>query len=485
MIIKKLMEDGDALYNSKKFEDALVCFEKALEIDPKNALCWRDKAITLSRLGKVKDSLTCFEKALEIDPNNAHIWQQKASTLERHDKLTEAIICFEKAVDIDPMHLYAWFGKGSVLLSLKKFKDSLTCFEKALEIDPIHIPSLQGKITVSLTVMDFESAKISVDKILEINPNDKKMQKLSEMIDWYKNYFYQWAMGIREKFRDLKTVHQINKFKPAKLLADDYLNSNFHGKTLEEFWSIIDKINEDIESDDEEYYEEYEDSSYTESNEVPSDQQLKKYYATLEINESASSQEIKDAYKKLIKFYHPDKFQQIPESLKRAESKTKEIIEAYKQLKKISKKSKEQNGYTKDSTGKREKDYWRTNKESYETYDSSSKTATFDSRDTTNTYRTSEPSKNNLYQKKLDQLFWIRIIFSLVGGIYAGIEVLAEGILIVIVLYVLSIIIGKAMKIPLPDDMKNKIKTHGTGKFFVYFFVLWIFLGFVSAIYFS
>jgi hypothetical protein len=230
-----------------------------------------------------------------------------------------------------------------------------------------------------------------------------------------------------------------------------------------------------------------EDSSYnyTESNEVPSDQQLKKYYATLEINESASSQEIKDAYRKLIKFYHPDKFQQIPESLKRAESKTIEITEAYHQLIKISKKSKEQNRYTKNPTGKREKDYWRTNKESYETYDSSSKTETFDSRDTTNTYRTSEPSRNNSYQKKLDQLFWIRIIFSLVGGIYAGVEFLVGGFLIMGVLYVLSIIIGKAMKIPLPENMKNKIITHGTGNFFVYFFSLWIFLGFISMIYFG
>ncbi len=54
----------------------------------------------------------------------------------------------------------------------------------------------------------------------------------------------------------------------------------------------------------------------------------------LEIDESTSFEGVKKAYRELIKFYHPDKFQQIPSSLKRAETKTREIKEAYEQLKK-------------------------------------------------------------------------------------------------------------------------------------------------------
>lgn len=50
------------------------------------------------------------------------------------------------------------------------------------------------------------------------------------------------------------------------------------------------------------------------------------YYDVLRINKDASEQEIKDAYKKLIKRYHPDVY---PGNKVRAESITRDLNEAY------------------------------------------------------------------------------------------------------------------------------------------------------------
>jgi len=66
---------------------------------------------------------------------------------------------------------------------------------------------------------------------------------------------------------------------------------------------------------------------------------LKKDFTILELGDSVSFNEIQTAYRELIKFYHPDNFQQKPDSLKRSERKTKEIINAYENLKKEFKQS--------------------------------------------------------------------------------------------------------------------------------------------------
>lgn len=50
------------------------------------------------------------------------------------------------------------------------------------------------------------------------------------------------------------------------------------------------------------------------------------YYDVLRIDKSASSQEIKDSYKKLIKRYHPDLY---PGNKTKAESITRDLNEAY------------------------------------------------------------------------------------------------------------------------------------------------------------
>ena len=66
--------------------------------------------------------------------------------------------------------------------------------------------------------------------------------------------------------------------------------------------------------------------------------QLKKFYDTLEIDESSSPSEIKNAYRDGIRFYHPDKFEtKSTEDQNRAKKKTKEIIDAYDELKKAGK----------------------------------------------------------------------------------------------------------------------------------------------------
>ena len=59
---------------------------------------------------------------------------------------------------------------------------------------------------------------------------------------------------------------------------------------------------------------------------------LKQYYDILECKETDSPKEIKAQFNKLIKFYHPDNYQNNPEKLVRAEKKTKQIIDAHDEL---------------------------------------------------------------------------------------------------------------------------------------------------------
>ena len=68
---------------------------------------------------------------------------------------------------------------------------------------------------------------------------------------------------------------------------------------------------------------------------------MKNYYEILEINKSASKDEIKTAYKKLALKYHPDKNINNKEE---AEKKFKEVSEAYEVLSDSQKKSNYDNG---------------------------------------------------------------------------------------------------------------------------------------------
>jgi tetratricopeptide (TPR) repeat protein len=49
-----------------KYDEAISCYDKALQTDPNNAQAWNGKGKTLSDLGKYNESMSCFNKARQL-----------------------------------------------------------------------------------------------------------------------------------------------------------------------------------------------------------------------------------------------------------------------------------------------------------------------------------------------------------------------------------------------------------------------------------
>ena len=62
-------------------EDALIAYDKALEVDPNHVSAWNNKGIILSRLEKFEEAIECYDKAIEIEPQYANAWYNKANAL--------------------------------------------------------------------------------------------------------------------------------------------------------------------------------------------------------------------------------------------------------------------------------------------------------------------------------------------------------------------------------------------------------------------
>lgn len=75
----------------------------------------------------------------------------------------------------------------------------------------------------------------------------------------------------------------------------------------------------------------YEDVYFQDSKDIPNDknQLEKKYYKILEVEYGADFKHIKNSYRRLLKKYHPDMFQNQPEKLKTSQEVTRQINEAY------------------------------------------------------------------------------------------------------------------------------------------------------------
>lgn len=68
--IKGLVEKGQSLLDDGKFDDALGFFEQALLLNQNDPDLWNNKGIALRSLGRYEEAMYCFNKSLEIEPRD-------------------------------------------------------------------------------------------------------------------------------------------------------------------------------------------------------------------------------------------------------------------------------------------------------------------------------------------------------------------------------------------------------------------------------
>ncbi len=68
--IEELVQKGQSLMNDGQFDDALGFFEQALLLNQNDPDLWNNKGIALRSLGRYEESMECFNKSLEIEPRD-------------------------------------------------------------------------------------------------------------------------------------------------------------------------------------------------------------------------------------------------------------------------------------------------------------------------------------------------------------------------------------------------------------------------------
>jgi superkiller protein 3 len=98
-----------------KIEEAIACYKKAIELDPKFAVAHTNLGIALHAQGKLDEATACYKKAIELDPNDAGLHYNLGVFLRDQKKLDEAIACLRKAIGLDPKYALATTNLSSAL----------------------------------------------------------------------------------------------------------------------------------------------------------------------------------------------------------------------------------------------------------------------------------------------------------------------------------------------------------------------------------
>lgn len=127
-------DHGASLTQSQFWQQAIDCYDRAIELDSTHEKAWCNKGTCLSALGKQEEALDCFQQAVELNPDDDKAWANRAVTLASMGRMEEALVSLDSSLEANPRNGETWKNKAVILKGLGRIRDSLACFERARDL---------------------------------------------------------------------------------------------------------------------------------------------------------------------------------------------------------------------------------------------------------------------------------------------------------------------------------------------------------------
>ena len=152
------LQQADLHRRAGRFEPALRCYSRALELDRSLAVAWLGQVQMLINLEEYPEAELWSRKAIELFRENGDLMAGRAQALCRLGDLRQALSLSDGALAQRQQSAYRWIVRGEIMLRRKEALEQ-HCFDKAEQLDadwlvPLEIACIYlhyGQFTRALT----------------------------------------------------------------------------------------------------------------------------------------------------------------------------------------------------------------------------------------------------------------------------------------------------------------------------------------------
>ncbi|MFZ0514902.1 MAG: tetratricopeptide repeat protein, partial [Candidatus Nitrosopolaris sp.] len=111
---------GLALFNLRQYQEALIYYEKTLELRPNYIEAINNKGVVYAAIGDYNKAIGCFNQSTDLNPSDASIWNYKGLAYDRLGKYEDAISSYDRAIILRHNYIEALNNRETSFLQLKK-----------------------------------------------------------------------------------------------------------------------------------------------------------------------------------------------------------------------------------------------------------------------------------------------------------------------------------------------------------------------------
>jgi tetratricopeptide (TPR) repeat protein len=165
------LEQAIALHMSGQLDRARPLYEEILAMQPRHVEALAKLAALSIQSGNPGRAIELLDKALLLDPANAINYCNRGAACERLRRWESALASYDRAIALAPDLAQAHCNRANVLRETRHWQDALAGYDRAIALQPDYVNAYNNRGKVLMELGEFQKALASYDAAIAYKPD--------------------------------------------------------------------------------------------------------------------------------------------------------------------------------------------------------------------------------------------------------------------------------------------------------------------------
>ncbi len=158
-------------YAAKRdYDRAIADYDKAIELDPANALAYNNRGRAYADKGDHDRAIADYDKAIQLDPKFAQRLQRRGNAYFAKGDYDRAIADYDEAIKLDPKYAFAYHNRALAYREQGRLRPRHRRLRRGDQArSEIHLGVQQPRLRL-LRQGDYDRAIADYDEAIKLNP---------------------------------------------------------------------------------------------------------------------------------------------------------------------------------------------------------------------------------------------------------------------------------------------------------------------------
>ena len=170
------IKDAMILFQQNKNDQAILAYDKAIELRPKFALSYHNRGIAYSGMGEVDKAIADYTQAIRLKPKYDKAYYNRGSAYLRKGNNEQAIRDLSKILELNPKVPEAYSNRGIAYYRKGDHDRAIRDFSEAIRLNPSFVPAYQNRGLAYRSKGDNERATQDLDMATRLKRRNPRVQ---------------------------------------------------------------------------------------------------------------------------------------------------------------------------------------------------------------------------------------------------------------------------------------------------------------------